>query len=177
MGQESDDLALARKAGGGDDRAFADLADRHMPDLYRLAYSLLGNAADAEDAVQETLMGAYDGMGRFKGRSSIRTWLKRILLHQAVNVRRKRKRHRAESIDDVQAAVAAETDSTDGTMDVRAAMEQLSEEHRQVLVLREFEGMGYQEMADLLDVPRGTIESRLHRARSELREKLREYST
>ncbi len=177
--EEKDEIELARKAAGGDERAFATLATRHMERLYRLAYSLVGNAADAEDAVQETLAGAYDGLGKFRAQSAVRTWLTQILVRQAALVRRRRKRHAAhpiEAAEDVRAGGNA-ADEAGQAMDLHAALERLSPEHRQVLVLREFERMSYEEMAVVLSVPRGTIESRLHRARSELREQLKAYQS
>ncbi|HEX4053978.1 MAG TPA: sigma-70 family RNA polymerase sigma factor [Tepidisphaeraceae bacterium] len=166
---EADDIELLRRS-GGDPKAFHALVDRHAQRLYRLAVCLVGNAADAEDVLQETFIGAFRGLGSFEGRSSVKTWLTRILVTQAARWRRDRRR--SEPMDESVAAVAA---SPDATMDVQAAMQRLSAEHRQVLALREFERMSYEEMAEVLGVPRGTVESRLHRARSELREKLKSY--
>jgi RNA polymerase sigma-70 factor (ECF subfamily) len=177
--QESDELELARKAAGGDERAFSTLVQRHMERLFRLAWSLVGNAADAEDAVQETLAGAYDGLKKFRAQSSVKTWLTQILVRQAALVRRKRKRHAAGSIEaaEGQPAVEGGSEGIGRAMDLYAALERLSPDHRQVLVLREFEQMSYEEMALVVGVPRGTVESRLHRARSELREKLKAYQS
>jgi RNA polymerase sigma-70 factor (ECF subfamily) len=174
---ENDELELARKAAGGDERAFTTLAHRHMDRLFRLACSLVGNPSDAEDAVQETLAGAYDGLAKFRADSSVRTWLTQILVRQAALVRRKRSRHTAAPIEAAAQTPARSSGSIDADrrIDLHAALEKLSPEHRQVLVLREFERMSYQEMAKVLNVPRGTIESRLHRARNELREKLKAY--
>jgi RNA polymerase sigma-70 factor (ECF subfamily) len=177
--QESDELELARKAAGGDERAFSTLVQRHMERLFRLAWSLVGNAADAEDAVQETLAGAYDGLKKFRAQSSVKTWLTQILVRQAALVRRKRKRYAAGSIEAAEGQTAMEggSEASGRAMDLHAALERLSPEHREVLVLREFEQMSYEEMALVVGVPRGTIESRLHRARGELREKLKAYQS
>jgi RNA polymerase sigma-70 factor (ECF subfamily) len=167
---EADDIDLLRRAADGDPKAFHALVDRHAARLFRLAVSLVGNAADAEDVLQETFVGAFRGLRSFEGRASVKTWLTRILVTQAARWRRDRRR--SQEIDESMATVAG---GIDAGMDVQAAMRQLSPEHRQVLALREFEGMSYEEMAQVLGVPRGTVESRLHRARGELREKLKSY--
>ena len=180
--QDADDLKLLRKAGAGDARAFHELLDHHADRLFRLAYSLLGNAADAEDVVQETFAGAYRGIGGFEGRSTVGTWLTRILVTQAARWKRDRKRP-MESIDRAQGCrvgLSGKEESAaavEKRIDLQAALEKLSFEHRQILVLREFEQMSYAEMSDVLGVPQGTVESRLHRARGELREKLNAYAT
>jgi RNA polymerase sigma-70 factor, ECF subfamily len=171
---EADDIELMRRAAAGDPRSFHALVDRHAQRLFRLAVSLVGNAADSEDVLQETFIGAFKGLQSFEGRSSVRTWLTRILVTQAARWHRDRRRSRAQTMDE---SIPAEGTSTapDAGMDVSAAMQRLSPEHRQVLALREFEQMSYEEIAEVLGVPRGTVESRLHRARSEMREKLKAY--
>ena len=169
---EADDIELLRRAGDGDSAAFHALVDRHAQRLYRLAVSLIGNAADAEDVLQETFIGAFRGLRSFEGRASVKTWLTRILVMQAGQWRRSRRRRKFEPMGD---SMAASGPSAEAGLDVRAAIAQLSPEHREVVVLREFERMSYEEIAEALDVPRGTVESRLHRARSELREKLKAY--
>ncbi len=172
---EVDDIGLLRRVAAGDSKAFKELVDRHAPRLYRLAVSLVSNAADGGDVLQETMVGAFEGTKGFQGRSSVKTWLTRILILQAAKWRRSRKR--TEPLP-----LAMPTGGSDNAakaasrMDIAAALQLLSPEHREVLALREFEQMSYEEMAEALDVPRGTIESRLHRARSELREKLKSYS-
>lgn len=169
---EADDIELLRRAGGGDSAAFHALVDRHGQRLYRLAVSLIGNAADAEDVLQETFVGAFKGLKSFEGRASVKTWLTRILVNQAARWRRSRRGRDAGQMPD---SAAARTGGAESAIDVQAALAQLSSEHREVIVLREFQRMSYEEIADVLDIPRGTVESRLHRARGELREKLKSY--
>lgn len=178
---DADLVARARK---GDDAAFQVLAERHAPALHRLACSLAGNVADAEDAVQETLLGAYRQIRVFEGRSSFKTWLSRILVNQTARQRRsKRVREAVKPVDfsDASKAVLKGLEKPDGArdseirMDVLAALNGMSSEFRDVIVLREMEGLSYLEIADVLGVPRGTVESRLHRARAELKELLKEY--
>ena len=183
------ELALVRAAGRGDDRAFHALIDRHGPRLLRLARSLCGNAADAEDVLQETFVGAFRGLRRFEGRSSVRTWLSRILVTQVAVQRRRGGRHRHLSLSAAEARAdeggadapspaaggPAGASAADSRMDLDAAIQSLSPDHREVVVLREIEGMSYEEIAEVLGVPRGTVESRLHRARLELRRRLTAY--
>jgi len=178
------DLELARRARQGDDEAFHELVDRHAAALYRLAFSLVGNAADAEDVVQEALSGALQGLRGFKGRSSVKTWLSSIVVRQAAKSHRTRARHRVTSLDRLQegggaATAALEAEGfaarSNARLDIFAVLQALSPEHREVIVLREMEGRTYDEIADILAVPRGTVESRLHRARRELRNRLKGY--
>jgi RNA polymerase sigma-70 factor (ECF subfamily) len=176
------DAELVRRIHRGDDTAFQRLVDRHGPRLLRLATWMLGNAADAEDVVQETLAAAFRGLGGFRGRSSVKTWLSRILIKRVARLRRYRRVRRALSLEQVlgRAGAAssrgpAETARADVRMDVAAVLTKLSQDHRSVIVLREMQGMSYEEMSEVLAVPRGTVESRLFRARQKLRELLKDY--
>ena len=116
----------------------------------------------------------------FRGGAAVTTWLTRILVLQAAKWRRDRKRpsRQAEALPEQVAAESGEAGKGGPvSIDLQAALQQLSEEHRTVLVLREFESLSYDEMAEVIGVPRGTVESRLHRARGELREKLKAYQS
>ena len=180
---EPDDLELLRKAARGDGKAFHVLTDRHAPELFRLAASLSATRADAEDVVQETLIGAYQGLKRFDGRSSVKTWLKRILVRQAARQWNRGKRRRnmlpIEAADAAPSANQGQSGpiSVDRRLDVAAVLRTLGAEHREVLVMREFDQMSYAEIAQVLETPIGTVESRLHRARAELRGKLKGYNS
>jgi len=180
----ANDSELVRRARQGNDAAFHELVDRHAGHLFGLAFSLTGNAADAEEVVQETFLGALRGLRAFKGRSSVKTWLIRILVKQASRCHRSRRARETVSLDDLSEAsttvlkkpqAAPSTRELDIRMDLLATLETLSAEHRQVIVLRELQGMSYQEMAGVLGIPRGTVESRLFRARRELKERLKGY--
>jgi RNA polymerase sigma factor (sigma-70 family) len=153
-----------------DEATFHDLVDRYANEMYRLAVSLVGNAADAEDVVQETFSGAFQALPNFDGRSSVRTWLSRILVNQAAKWRRRRKVRRTVMLD---AAAPGPSPEMGLRIDVLGSLETLSPEHREVIALREFQEMSYDEMAEVLGVPRGTVESRLFRARQELRDRLK----
>ena len=172
-----DDAQLIQRTAAGSRHAMHELVDRHGQRLYALAYTLLGNQADSEDVVQETFIGAFEQAGRFDGRASVKTWLTRILVRQVA------RRHRRESIRrtatlPVDANLADETTgttATDATIDVPTILAMLSPDQRQVIVLREMEGMSYQQISETLNVPRGTVESRLFRAREALRNTFTEY--
>ena len=175
---------LVERARRGDDAAFDSLAELHAPALHRLAYTLAGSASDAEDIVQETLLGAYRRIGSFEGRSSFKTWLSRILVNQTARLRRsKRVREIMKPTDFSDASEAIldglerpdEVRDSEIRMDVKSALSGMSEEFREVIVLREMEGLSYIEIAEVLEIPRGTVESRLHRARAELKGLLKEY--
>jgi RNA polymerase sigma-70 factor, ECF subfamily len=179
-------MDLLRAAAGGDTSAFHTLVDRHAGYLYRLASYISRGSPDAEDIVQETLAGAFTGMKRFDGRASVKTWLTRILMQQASRAWRKSKRRRAADIDaaatgesgeSMDGALCVQSGSTavDKKIDVAAVLEALNPEHREVLVLREMQGMSYAQIAEVLAIPVGTVESRIHRARSEVRRRLQEY--
>jgi RNA polymerase sigma-70 factor (ECF subfamily) len=185
---QATDPELIRRAAEGDHAAFHTLVDRHAQGLFRLAYAMVGSAADAEDVVQEALAGAYRNVRSFQGRSSVKTWLSRILMRQAAGSLRSRRTRRArmtQSIDQQPAAdrsndpamgVESSAEGVNRRIDIAAALQKLSREHREVVVLREFEGLSYEEIAEVLDVPRGTVDSRLSRARRELQRGLKDYA-
>lgn len=181
---ELTDPELVRRARRGDPQAFHALIDRHAPWLFRVAISMVGSREDAEDLLQEVFLAASNGIGRFEERSSVKTWLRGILLNHVSKLYRSRKVRRHWSLDDERGeAVRSELEtgsptpaaSAEGRADVQAMLQSLSDEHREVIVLREIEGLSYEEMAKLLGVPRGTIESRLHRARQQLKDKFAGY--
>lgn len=160
----------------------------HSRELYGLAYSLTGNAADAEDVVQQALVGALRGLASYQGRSSLKTWLYTIVINQASKTRRSLRLRRAGPLEAGEIPDSAARGSAKGAshggsstamvdhqMDVSTMLEALSHEHREVMVLREMHQMSYEEIAEALSIPRGTVESRLFRARRFLREKFSSY--
>jgi len=177
----ADDSELLNQIRRGDrtaQEAFRTLLDRHARYLFGVAHSLTGgNTSDAEDLVQETLMGALTS--HFRGESSVRTWLVRILVNRAAMLRRSRSRRPETPLDEKASSGASVPDRSPGAveskLDLTTMLAELSPEHRQVIVLRELEGLSYEEIAAALHVPRGTVESRLHRAREELRKRFKGY--
>lgn len=169
----SEDAELLRIAGRGREAAFRELVDRHAGYVLRVARSLTGHDADAEDLVQETFLGALSG--RYRGEASVRTWLVQILVRRAAMLRRKRRRHPEDELGEGEPEAAGGPGGVEARLDLAQMLASLTPEHREVVVLRELEGMSYDEMARTLGVPRGTVESRLHRARATLREKFQGY--
>lgn len=183
---QPNDPELVHRARRGDHNAFHDLVDRHSPWIYRLAVSMVTSREDAEDLVQETFLAASRGLATFEHRSSVQTWLRRILLNHVSKLYRSRKLRRHLSLDDANSAAVdpgnqpglqtgSPAGAVEGKLDVEAMLDTLSPEHREVIVLREIEGLAYEEIAALLKVPRGTVESRLHRARQQLKDKFAGY--
>src|SRR5262245_62111138 len=178
----ADDQRLIAACLEGDTAAFSILVRRYQDRLYNTVYRLLDNAEDAQDVVQEAFLHAYQSLDSFKGDSLFFTWLYRIAVNTAISL--KRKRRVVLSIDGARSGeISLEpTDPSDVTRPgfsveqeeqesrVRRALAQLSPEHRAVLVMKDMEGEKYETMAEVLQVPIGTIRSRLHRARLELRE-------
>jgi RNA polymerase sigma-70 factor (ECF subfamily) len=181
---QRNDTELVAAAVGGDPSAFHELVDRHSPHLFRLASMLSRTSADAEDIVQETFIGAFAGLARFSGKASVKTWLSRILQRQAARAwNRSRRLRDAANLEDASEAIGGDpglsvvssTTAVDRKIDIAAMLQTLSEEHREVLMLREMQGLSYGEMAETLGIPQGTVESRLHRARADLRRRMQGY--
>jgi len=171
-----DDAELLQRTRRGDQDAFGELVERHGRYLHGIAVALSRRSADAEDLVQETFLGALKS--NFRGESSVRTWLVRILVNQAGMLRRSKWRmvlSWASRPDDEEPESVAVALASDARLDLAQMLQTLSPEHREVIVLRELEGMTYEEIAAALHIPRGTVESRLHRAREQMRERFKGY--
>ena len=174
------DRELARRVLEGDLSAFHAMVDQFGAALFGTALSLVGREADAEDLVQETFAAAFRGLGGFEGRSSLKTWLIGILLRRTATYFRRAARRTARFVPleiarDGIAGVPSPAEATDARVDVAAAIQSLGPEHREVIVLRELESLSYAEIAQVLNIPQGTVESRLFRARRELEERLKAY--
>lgn len=168
----------------GDKLAFQALASRHADRLFGLAYALLGSSSDAEDVVQETMLAALNGMRSFEGRSTVGTWLRSILVFQSSKLRRSRRVRKSVSLsepDVLSHDVALWDDSAipaaQSRLDVMEMLDVLPDEYRQVLVLRELQQMSYEQIAQTLRVPLGTVESRLFRARQMIKQKFATYAS
>jgi RNA polymerase sigma-70 factor (ECF subfamily) len=176
---EETDLELMQKAQKGHADAFHRLVDRHAAPLFRLATTLVKTHDDAEDVVQETMTAAYRAMKAFQQRSSVKTWLFAICYRQAALLRRKNKNpirmlgeEESVTADPATLGGKGHAASVETRMDVQAALAKLPEDQRAILLLREFDGLSYEEIATVLELPRGTVESRIFRARQALREYL-----
>jgi RNA polymerase sigma-70 factor (ECF subfamily) len=176
------------------DRAdFSDLAMEHMPSLYSAALRMTRNPADAEDLVQETYLKAYRAFESFQAGTNLKAWLYRILTNTFINSYRSKKRRPEQTeLDDVEdlylyrrlggleaaaAGRSAEEEVLDHFTDteVKEALESLPDQFRMAVLLADVEGFSYKEIAEILDVPIGTVMSRLHRGRKALQRALFEF--
>ncbi len=176
---EVDEVELIIRAQGGDRNAFNELVCLHARGVLNVIYRMCGDAYIAEDAAQETFIRAWSHLGSFRTdhEASLRNWLYRIALNTATDMLRKEKRILPGAVEDFHLV-----DSQPGpegicvqeeqTALVQRAISALPDASRAVLVLKEYEGLSYREIADALDIPIGTVMSRLNYARRLLKEKL-----
>jgi RNA polymerase sigma-70 factor (ECF subfamily) len=173
---------------------FADQAMEHMPSLYSAALRMTRNPADAEDLVQETYLKAFRGFGGFEEGTNLKAWLYRILTNTFINRYRAKKRRPEETdFDDVEdfflykrmgglEEARASRSAEDELMDlfpeaeVKDAVESLPENFRLPVLLADVEGFSYKEIAEILDIPIGTVMSRLHRGRKALQKALYDFA-
>jgi RNA polymerase sigma-70 factor, ECF subfamily len=184
----SDDAQLTdaqriAQALAGRTEAFGQLVLKYQDRLFNSVVHMIGNAEDARDIVQEAFVQAFLKLDSFQQRSAFSTWLYRIAFNAAASHRRRR--HPTASMDRMRETSNMEPiDVADGPAEalqrkerrecVRESIARLADEHRSVLVLREIDGCDYETIAEILDLPVGTVRSRLHRARLQLRDALKE---
>lgn len=181
-----DDHELVLAARKGDRDAFRTLFERHHRRAYALAFGVLRHSDDALDVVQDAFIKAHKYLDKFEGNSSFYTWLYRIVMNLAIDHLRKHRRVKPVELDETRIE-----DGEDGLLPkilggnpgralqdkeirirIDRALEELSENHRAVLVMRELEGLSYEEMAEAMDCSKGTIMSRLFHARRNMQKRL-----
>jgi RNA polymerase sigma-70 factor, ECF subfamily len=165
----------------GRSEAFGQLVMCYQDRLYNAIYRILDNAEDAQDVVQDSFVNAYQSLSSFKGESEFYTWLYRIAFNAAITLKRRRKTtlsiHQAieggvshDPIDHSQdIGPGASLERLEEETKLYAALQRLSLEHRTVLVMNDIDGFKYDEIAETMGIPIGTVRSRIHRARQELR--------
>lgn len=186
----SADFALVERLKRGDRAAYEELISAYQGLVYGLAYRLLGDSEEARDVVQEAFLKAYRHIGTFRGECGLKTWLYRLTVNQASNHRRWwRRRRRQETI-----SLDASNGETPGSLGDRlacegrspeqialgrerhqlllSALESLKHDYRVAVVLRDIEELSYEEIAETVGVPVGTVKSRIARGRDELRKRL-----
>jgi RNA polymerase sigma-70 factor (ECF subfamily) len=177
----ADDEALVGRARAGDLDAFRELVERHRSLVTRVAARVVGSD-DAEDIAQETFLRVYHRLGQFRGESPFRAWLLRIAHNVALNSIARKQLPRAnedESAEDVvderglTRMPAEALESEERRLRLQDKLQLLPAPHRTALVLRELEGLSYEEIADATEAPLGSVKGRIHRARQELIELLR----
>jgi RNA polymerase sigma-70 factor (ECF subfamily) len=178
-----DDAELIDEALRGDVESFGELVRKYQDRLFNTVVHVAGQREEAEDVVQEAFVQAFLKLASFQRTAAFYTWLYRIAFNIAIS---RRRRHKAEtSIDHHREAAGLEPlDNGEAPDDrvlreeraelVSGALQRLSDEHRTILVLREMEGCCYETIAEILDLPVGTVRSRLHRARLQLRDELKD---
>lgn len=173
---ELDDQTLVVRAQEGDVRAFEVLARRHQAALYRLAVRVMGDAGEAEDALQEALLDAWRRIGRFRGESAFSTWMYRVVTNRCLGMLRRRRPVPVDELDE--RAVAPDSPERSAELDaglaaLGAALRGLNDDLRICWVLREFEGLGYAEIAEITGASENAVRGRIHRARTRLAEVMR----
>jgi len=190
----SEDRGLVAELQAGSEDAFIYLIEVYQHPVFSLILHIVGNTADAADVLQEVFVKVFRGISQFHGESSLKTWIYRIAVHEASNQKRgwvRRRRHEPVSIDDENGAPRAATVEGQQTVEtpyqalelaerqavVRRALAALAEPYRTVVILREIEGLSYEEIMQVLGIAEGTVKSRLMRGRELLRRKLDGWST
>lgn len=182
------DGELVEQCRSGEADAFRMLVERYQDRIFNAAYRMVGFEEDARDIVQDAFLKAYENLSRFRGESGFYTWVFRIAMNLALSHRRKSKRLRlVVSVEDPVKIAASGTqagrlvDPPEAAMEaveteqrVTEALQGLDADHRAAVVLRDIEGLDYQSISSILDVPPGTVKSRIHRARMLLRERLKD---
>ena len=177
-----EELDLIRRVQRGDAEAFEPLMLAHQKAVYNLALRLTENPQDAEDMAQEAFLKAYRSLPEFRGDCKFSVWLYRIATNVCLDFLRSRSRKPTVSLsveddegEETQLDIADESQSPEALLErgltrdaVRRGLEQLSPEYRQILLLREIQGLSYEEIADTLDLEVGTVKSRIFRARKRL---------
>lgn len=182
---QADDELLVRRSRGGDPDAFEELVRRYQSKVYTVAFRFMGNHADAGDLAQEAFIRAFQALPTFRGDSSFATWLYRIVSNACRDELRKQQRQKKASLDEMimqhggNPSLAAADPTPEEYLEsiemrdmVQRYLSELSGDHRLMLVMRDIQGLSYEEIASALDCNVGTVKSRLSRARHALKNRL-----
>jgi RNA polymerase sigma-70 factor, ECF subfamily len=183
MSRPEDDLGLVAATRRGDVESFGVLVRRYQDRLYPTLLRLTGCAEDARDLLQDAFLRAYEKLGHFHGESSFYTWIYRIAVNLTLSDRRRRRSpvrsagvpsEGLETADDSRDSEPSRPlEDAERDVLIHQALQALQPDHRAVVVMKDLDGLRYEEIAEILRVPVGTVRSRLHRARAELRERLK----
>lgn len=192
LGLSAEEASIVAELKAGSEEAYAWLVDRFHQPVYSLVFRIINDPADAADTTQDVFLKVFRGMKHFHGGSSLKTWIYRIAIHEASNRRRWWFRHKSREtsiepqtdnegwcVRDTLVDEAASPFEDCAREEVRARVEaelkQVSEPYRTTVVLRDIEGMAYEEIAEITDVSLGTVKSRLTRGRAALKKRLAAY--
>ena len=175
MRNDLDDARLTKAAQAGDRRALEELLRRHQDQIHAICRRLAGNDADGQDATQEALIAVVRGLPRFHGKAKFSTWAYRVATNAALDELRRRSRRPVPSAVDSDDRLATASTADDPAsvavrLDLDAALAQLPEEFRAPVVLRDMAGCDYAEIGKILQIPPGTVRSRIARGRARLAE-------
>ena len=188
----SEDKKLIEKAAGGDVEAFEKIIEEYQNIVYSIALRMAGNETDAFDMAQEVFIKLYRNLSKFDGRSKLSTWIYRVASNTCLDELKKRKRIRDNTkslneefetaddsvvleIKDTKPLPEEEIENSELKETLNSAILKLSDQHKEVIILRDIEGFSYEEIADITNNSVGTVKSRLSRARAALRKILKEY--
>ncbi len=178
------DEQIVERALSGDADAFGEIVNRWERRIFALAYGMLGREEDARDATQETFISAFRNLRNFRGDAKVSSWLHRIAVNQCITKQRRAKVRGEMPLDDendsdgtsffasARESPAVEVEQKQQTIIVRRAINALPPELRQVVVMKEFEELTFQEIAEVLDLPLSTVKSRLYTALKQLKLRL-----
>ena len=189
----TDDHSLVQRARSGDERAFRLLVERYQKKVYAVALGMVKDREEAMDVVQEAFVKVHRSLDSFKADATFYTWLYRITVNVCIDVIRRRGAMRSDSVEfderiahDLSEANLGAVSSQLGSNPektvlqrelgekIQTALEQIPEKHRAILLLRELDGLSYEELAQVLDIPKGTVMSRLFHARAKVQKLLSE---
>lgn len=179
------DDELVQRFQGGDVQAFSDLVTRYQDRVFTLCLRWMGDPVVSEEVAQDVFIALYRSLDRFRGEARLSTWIYRVTVNHCKNRRLYRKRRKMKEHEPLEGRFAeedgpvrqfpAEGPGTDAVVHrseaerlLQEALDLLDEDHRSIIVLRDVEDLSYDEIASILDLPKGTVKSRLHRARAEL---------
>ena len=186
---ERSDRELVRESRRGDREAFRELVERYQRRILSVASGMVRNREDALELTQETFVKAFENLAKFKGESSFYTWLYRIAVNLAIDHRRRDRRQPTQSLadrpsggEDLEAGLPdqelnnpyEQTRAKELGRRVSEAIEELTPDHKAVILLREVEGLSYDDISRVMQCSKGTVMSRLHYARKKLQSKLRD---
>jgi len=186
MREDGDDLQIINKFRGGEKSLFEDLVLKHQDKIYNLCRHMLDNAHDAEDAAQDTFIKAYQNLDNFKPNASFYTWLYRIGVNTCLDYKKRpfweSLLRRSDDEEEYNLDPASSEPSPEKIYEskqlglvLRKGLSRLSAKLRAVIVLKEIEGLSYEEIAEVLNVSTGTVKSRLSRAREKLKSQLKKF--
>ncbi len=173
--------ALIEKCKKGDVWAFEKLIFDYQKKVFNICYRYLQNHEDASEFAQEVFIKIYKGISGFKGQSSVSTWIYKITVTTCIDELRRRKNKNTLSIDDVEKKIDIldphscpheNYEKKEFKKEIQNAISSLSEEYKSVIILRDLQGLSYEEISTILDIPLGTVKSRIKRARENIKEYL-----